>query len=161
MSDVMSMAARARQKGMKSMRAWFSRVFAGRRGPDMVCGALFLVGLVLSGVAWFTKNQLLGWLVYLPWALAVARMFSTRLEQRYQENRRFQEGWQRLCGRVRDFFQRPHPAAREVKGPQVEENIQYHHFVCPACAQKLRVPRGRGKLMVTCPKCGRVFVERS
>ncbi len=136
------------------MRNFFARLFAGKRGPDAVALVLFVVGLVLSVIAWFTQNQVLGWLVYLPWLLAVLRMFSTDLERRYQENRRFLDLWSRFCGWVKGLFA-PKPRMR------VADAADYHHFCCPACSQKLRVPRGRGKVMVTCPKCGRTFIEKA
>lgn len=157
------------------LKEFYRRVFAGRRGPDAVCGVLFAVGLVLSAVAWFTQNQLLGWLVYVPWVLAVLRMFSTRLEQRYQENRRFLQWWQKMKAMVTGVFcaGRPHrnwaddgrshvyegTARQTGTAEEPAADTAYHHFVCPACGQKLRVPRGRGRVQVTCPKCKTVFEE--
>mgnify|MGYP001122250664 CR=1 FL=1 len=32
---------------------------------------------------------------------------------------------------------------------------------CPGCGQKIRVPRGRGKIAIRCPKCNREFIRRS
>lgn len=156
------------------MRDFYNHLFAGRRGPDAVCGVLFAVGLVLSAAAWFTQNQLLGWLVYVPWAVAVVRMFSTRLEKRYQENRRFLEWWNRLKATVTGWFSggrqgknwaddgRSHVyqgAARSAGAGDAAADTAYHHFLCPCCSQKLRVPRGRGKVEVTCPKCKTMFEE--
>ncbi len=157
------------------MRDFFNRLFAGRRGPDAVCGVLFAVGLVLSAAAWFAQNQLLGWLVYVPWALAVVRMFSTRLEKRYQENRRFLEWWHRLKATVTGWLAGGRPGknwandgrshvyqgtARSTEAAaDTAADTAYHHFLCPCCSQKLRVPRGRGKVEVTCPKCKTVFEE--
>lgn len=141
------------------MREWFGRVFEGRRGPDSLSGALFGVGLVLSAVAWFTHSTVLGWLVYLPWLLAVLRMFSTRLEQRYEENRRFLSLWSTVKNAVAGFFNRLGDGTLFQKRPhlRVQENGEYRHFTCPGCAQKLRIPAGRGRVLVTCPKCGRQF----
>ena len=121
------------------------------------------LGKLIAGV-----GGALGWLVYLPWVLALLRMFSTRLEQRYQENRRFVQWWQglkaKLQGLRRPGAAQPGAAAahgRTKNGPYVADSAAYHHFACPACGQKLRVPKGRGKVVVTCPKCGREFIERA
>ena len=153
------------------MKEFYRRMFAGRRGPDAVCGVLFAVGPVLSAIAWFTQSQLLGWLVYLPWTLAVLRMFSTKLEQRYQENYRFLQWWQKAKTAVTALFcaKRPHRNWANDGRSHVFEgtarqadtaaDTAYHHFVCPACWQKLRVPRGRGRVQVTCPKCKTLFEE--
>ncbi len=139
------------------MRNFLSRIFAGRRGPDSIALVLFLIGLALSAAAWFTQSQLLGWLVYIPWLLALLRMFSTDLERRYQENRRFLAMWERAKAAVAGLF------SGKKRGPDlhVADSASYHHFCCPACGQKLRVPKGRGKVMVTCPKCDRTFIERA
>lgn len=34
-------------------------------------------------------------------------------------------------------------------------------FKCPKCRQTVRVPRGKGKIRITCPKCGEVFVKET
>ena len=34
-------------------------------------------------------------------------------------------------------------------------------FVCPTCKQKLRVPRGKGKISITCPKCATSFIKKT
>ena len=38
---------------------------------------------------------------------------------------------------------------------------EYHYYRCPQCGQQLRVPRGRGKISITCPKCGHQFIKKS
>ena len=37
----------------------------------------------------------------------------------------------------------------------------YRYFRCPHCRQELRVPRGRGRISITCPKCGTSFIKKS
>ena len=40
-------------------------------------------------------------------------------------------------------------------------NIPARHFRCPKCHQKVRVPRGKGKIQITCPKCGEKFIKKT
>ena len=37
----------------------------------------------------------------------------------------------------------------------------YHYYRCPQCRQKLRVPRGRGRIQISCPRCGTQFIKKS
>ena len=37
----------------------------------------------------------------------------------------------------------------------------YRFYKCPQCKQKVRVPKGRGKICITCPKCRTEFVKKS
>ena len=42
-----------------------------------------------------------------------------------------------------------------------KERNTYKYFRCPQCKQKLRAPRGRGKIQVTCQKCHHVFQTKT
>lgn len=42
-----------------------------------------------------------------------------------------------------------------------QEGRRYHIYKCPGCGQKVRIPRGHGKVSIHCPKCGRDFIKRS
>ena len=59
------------------------------------------------------------------------------LFNRYQENRRFLL----LIDRIKD------------------RNNRY--FNCPKCRQTVRVPRGKGKISITCPKCREKFIKKT
>ena len=149
---------------LMGLRNLFAKLFYGRHGPDVLCLVLFLAGLVMSGAAAALDSQLLGWLVYLPWALALLRMF-------WPANgaaRRNGNGWRQLrCwwdgvrNGVKGFFIRLKngEAAPRKAQPTAGGTAEYHHFLCPGCGQKLRVPRGRGRVLVHCPRCGREFEE--
>ena len=52
-------------------------------------------------------------------------------------------------------------AKRARKNPTWSEMRQYKYLICPQCAQRLRVPRGKGRIRVTCTNCGNVFETRS
>ena len=147
------------------LRNLFAKLFYGRHGPDMACLILFLIGLAMSVAAAALDSQLLGWLVYLPWALALLRMFlPANGAARKTGNgwRQVRCWWDGVCSRIKGFFIRLSDRSivrRTAARPTAGNAVEYHHFLCPGCGQKLRVPRGRGHVMVHCPRCGRDFEE--
>ncbi len=44
---------------------------------------------------------------------------------------------------------------------QWAQRKDYRFYRCPDCRQKVRVPRGRGKIAITCPKCKTEFIKKS
>jgi hypothetical protein len=102
--------------------------------------------------------------------LLVVRMTSRNQTKRNQENMRFLT----IVTAVGDWFRRTFrqgttangsyqaPRAKKSgKKPSWEEMRQYKYLLCPQCAQRLRVPRGKGRIRVTCTNCGNVFETKS
>lgn len=100
--------------------------------------------------------------------LAVFRLFSANRARRAQENQRFLT----MITAVREFFRRPRSAKtaraprerrarRARKNPTWSEIKHYKYLICPQCTQRLRVPRGKGRLIVTCTRCGNRFETKS
>ena len=52
-------------------------------------------------------------------------------------------------------------ARRARKNPTWSEIKHYKYLICPQCTQRLRVPRGKGRLIVTCTRCGNRFETKS
>ena len=77
------------------------------------------------------------------------RTFSRNISKRTEENYKFYT----LKDRVGNKF-------RGLKEQWANRKI-YHYYRCPQCGQQLRVPRGRGKISITCPKCGHQFIKKS
>ena len=77
------------------------------------------------------------------------RMFSRNIGKRYQENQAFL----RLRFYVTEYW-------NKVKFG-FAEGRRYRIFKCPGCSQKIRIPRGHGKVSIHCPKCGMDFIKKS
>lgn len=124
------------------MGRWFRSFMAGRYGTDKLNMALLITGLVMSIVSAFSGGipllQLVCWLGsygLMFWALF--RCFSRNTYKRYQENRRYLN----LLSRLKDR--------------------EHRYYSCPRCRQSVRVPRGKGKIAITCPKCREKFVKKT
>lgn len=115
----------------------FRRFMYGRYGSDKLNVFLLGVGVALCLVGSFSKLYLLGLIAYVPLILAIFRMYSRNIAKRQKENRRFLQMFARLRDR------------------------QNRYFSCPRCRQRVRVPRGKGKIMIKCPACGERFAKKT
>lgn len=121
----------------------------GRNGADELSLFVVLVALILIIIDIFARQT---WLILLALVLVAYtwfRMSSRKIAQRQDENARFVK----LIGPVAPWLRDPRGAAKEHKS--------YKHAACPNCGQKIRVPRGKGHLRVTCPKCHEKFDVQS
>lgn len=128
---------------------WLKNFMAGRYGPDQLCVALMLLGMLFSVLANFRGW---GWLLLLSYAAmvwALARLLSRNREKRWAENQTFLRLFAPFTSAARGFVTR------------VSQSRQYHFYTCPKCGQRLRVPRGKGKLEITCPKCREAFTKKT
>ena len=119
------------------LRDGLLRFMAGRNGVDELNIFLLGVGMVFCLVGSFGGLALVYLLAYVPLLLAIFRMFSRNVARRRAENARLQ----RLLARLRDRSHR--------------------YFRCPNCRQTVRVPKGKGKISIRCPRCGQNFVKKS
>lgn len=143
--------------------------FQRKRGLDELNRALLIVGIaaLLAGLffQYGTWPKILLTLIAVAALLfAAIRLFSANASRVYQQNMKYLT----LVTAVRGFFrgksggqQQPHRAKKAKKNPTWSEIKHYKYLVCPQCAQRLRVPRGKGKLRVTCTRCGNRFETKS
>jgi len=129
-------------RGFLSKLAMHMRRFMeGRYGNDKLNMAILLTGVVMSILSSILGGFLLKVIL---WALsyglmiwAIFRCLSRNTYKRYQENRRYLQ----LLDRVKDR--------------------QHRYYDCPKCRQRVRVPRGKGKISITCPRCKEKFVRKT
>lgn len=118
-------------------------IFLGRNGPDHLSFALLIAAMVLSFIPWPYMFIICIALTL----LAVWRMFSKNIEQRRKENLVLL----RLVNNAKSWYYRISARRQQAK--------QYRIFKCPQCGQKLRVPRGKGKVSIKCSRCGNKFMR--
>jgi predicted RNA-binding Zn-ribbon protein involved in translation (DUF1610 family) len=113
-------------------------MFMGRNGPDHLSLALLILASVLSFVPW----QYMFIISIALTLVAVWRMFSKNIDKRRREN----FALVKLVNNAKTWYYRINAGRQQRK--------QYKIFKCPQCGQKLRVPRGKGKVSIKCSKCG-------
>ncbi len=130
------------------MREKFYRFMQGRYGSDQLNRFLMIVALICFIISPFGGRLFyvvgLGLLIY-----AYFRMLSRNIYKRREENSAYMRQQykvkQRFATWKRDMSQRK----------------THHIYKCPSCKQKIRIPRGKGKIEVRCPKCGCIFIKKS
>ena len=126
---------------MRGFRGWLQRFMAGRYGPDKLNSFLLWTAVILMVIGRFipsiTVKLILMAVYFTLWGWSIFRMLSRNTYRRYRENRRFLL----LIDRFRDR--------------------QHRYFDCPSCRQSVRVPRGKGKIAITCPKCREKFIKKT
>ena len=126
---------------MHRIKQALQRFMTGRYGTDKLNTWILGAGVILCLVSMFVPaalvNLALTTAAYVLMIWAVFRSLSRNTYKRYQENRRFLM----LLNRVKDR--------------------EHRYFDCPKCRQPVRVPRGKGKIMISCPKCKEKFPGKS
>ena len=135
----------------------------------IAAGACYLLSFVLNRYA---AASTLFRLLFAAAAIFLAiRLFGGNPAARNNENMKFLAG----VTAVKDFFRKPFQGSGSARSTastasnglldrwkrQWYEYRTYRYLICPQCSQRLRVPRGKGKIRVTCTKCRNQFVAKS
>ncbi|GAA6428084.1 zf-TFIIB domain-containing protein [Dielma fastidiosa] len=134
----------------------FRNFMRGRYGVDQLSNGLVFLFFILILIGILTCNTIFTWIALIPMILSYYRMFSKNFSKRYNENRIYTNLMSPvydLLDKIKGFFN------RKIK--RFKTRKEYKYFKCPNCKQELRVPRGRGEITVTCPKCKQSFDRKS
>ena len=131
------------------LRYRFTKFMQGRYGVDSLSRFLSIVLLAIIILGMFVRIPLSGTITLVILVILYWRMFSRNIPKRYEENQKFLQIRDKLLGRFSDF------------GSNMSQMKDYHIYKCPRCNQKIRIPRGKGHIMVRCPKCGYEFHKKS
>ena len=137
---------------MSRFRMWLQRFMAGRRGPDEFSRFLLIISVVLILVSGFMSGIAHAVIYFIGFACVVYclyRVLSRNQYKRYQEN----IWYLKQKGAVVRWV-------RSVKD-RWQQRKEYRFFRCPSCRALLRVPKNKGKLQLTCRKCGNRFERKT
>lgn len=125
------------------------RLMYGRYGNDSLNQFLMIAGLFLAAVWSFVRLNALAVVVLALVFLCYFRMFSRNISRRQAENQKFLAWWLPLKKKAGDARLR------------FRDRKTHRYFRCKCCKTYLRVPRGKGKINIKCPKCGNEFVKKT
>ena len=131
------------------MREKFYRFMQGRYGNDELSKFLVGISMVLIILNLLTKSGIFNLLFWVCLIYSYFRIFSKNYSARYAENQKYlalKNKW--------SYKWENHKRMREQKKI-------YHIYNCPYCKQKIRIPKGKGSIIITCPKCKQEFGKRS
>lgn len=130
------------------MREKLARFMYGRYGNDRFNQFLMIVALICIILSFFRIPYVyvagIAVMIY-----AYYRMLSRKTYKRAAEN----QWYIKKEMKVRGFF--------NGKKKEFSQRKEFHIYKCPKCKQKIRVPRGKGKIAVRCRKCGTEFIKNS
>lgn len=122
------------------IRIAMDRFMQGRYGQDRLNATILWVSVALALLSMFMPGLLglvLTLVAYTLMGIAIFRALSHNTYKRYRENRWFLLQMDRLKDR------------------------NHRYFSCPKCRQSVRVPKGKGKIAITCPKCKEKFIKKT
>lgn len=136
------------------MKDKFIKFMQGRYGVDQFSKFTMGVALVSIILAIFagagsTLGSLLDTLGLAAIVYTYFRIFSRNNQKRYEENEKYLS----MTSKIRMRFNKEKNLMKQRK--------THHIYSCPSCGQKIRIPRGKGKIEIECPKCHTKFIKRS
>ena len=121
----------------------------GRYGVDQFARFLNFSVIILLVISMLTRLGILYLLALALMVYSYYRIFSRNRARRYAENMKYLQRTARLRGAFATF-------CRDMKTRRT-----HHIYRCPGCRQKIRIPRGKGKIAVRCPKCRMELIKKS
>lgn len=126
----------------------FRQFMYGRYGNDLLNFALMIVGCVITAVLSFVKVPYIHYLGLIPYLAVIYRTLSKNIPARQRENAKFIE----LIQPWKKFI---------IKKVRQLQDKNHRYYACPQCHNTLRVPKGRGKIKISCPHCGKEFIRKT
>ncbi len=134
---------------MNSFKDKIARFMYGRYGMDQLSRNLSLICLVLLIVTMFVRNNVIYMIALFGIVYTYFRVFSRNISRRSEENEKYLKFHYKVVGKLNKIKFR------------ITDSKTHRIFRCPSCSQKIRVPRGKGKISIKCPKCRIEFIKKT
>lgn len=150
------------------MNGWmyrFMNFMRGRRGWDQFGFFLFLASFAVEILGRIFGSRIVYNIGLFMFIYAMFRVMSRNLVKREEENQRYLN----ISNRIKNwryFRQQKKNGTYEYTHSQRSRNgnfvtTVYAYYYCPVCKQQVRIPSGKGRVMITCPRCGEKFPVNS
>lgn len=134
---------------MNRFKDKMARFMYGRYGMDQLSRNLSLICLVLLIVTMFVRNNVIYMIALFGIVYTYFRVFSRNISRRSEENEKYLRFHYKVVGKLNKIKFR------------ITDSKTHRIFRCPSCSQKIRVPRGKGKISIKCPKCRIEFIKKT
>ncbi len=131
------------------MKEKLIRLMYGRYGMDSLGRFTIIAGLIVMILAGWNNSMILSLLSWACIIYSYFRMFSRNIYKRSSEN----QWYLNKTYKVRTAFYKQ-------KNLMIQRRT-HHIYKCPACRQKIRIPKGKGRIEIRCPKCSSTFIKNS
>lgn len=131
------------------MKEQIRKFMLGRYGVDHLSRFCLYVAVFFFIVNIFFRNMFLDWFPLILMFVCYFRIFSRNHKKRYEENQVYLGYYNIALAKI-----------HRVKSDRLQRKT-HHIYHCPGCHQKIRVPKGKGKISIRCPKCFKEFVKKS
>lgn len=121
----------------------------GRYGNDELNNALYIAFIVLWVITLITKKPIFYWIGLVALGYSLYRSFSRDHLKRSNERLWFHKKLEQIKKLPKQWKQR------------WEQRNTHKFYRCKQCGVTIRVPKGKGQIEITCPKCGNKFIERT
>lgn len=134
---------------MGKFREKMTQFMYGRYGQDQLGKVTMYASLILLLITMIVRNNFLYLIGLIGISYTYYRMLSKNIDKRYKENQKY------LTWRYKVV------CWKDKEKNRVKDLRTHRIFNCPNCKQKIRVPKGKGKICIKCPKCRIEFVKKT
>lgn len=124
---------------------WLQNFMRGRHGLDSFCFFLIIISIILSLLASLSSVPYLGFISLILILWCWQRMLSRNHYKRMKENNKYLK----IISPIK------------YKYHELKNHKTYKYYHCPSCKKRLRVPKGKGSISITCPHCKNKFDKRT
>lgn len=134
---------------MSKFRQKVMQFMQGRYGADQFSKFLIYLSLILLVITLFCRNNFIYYIAVIVLFYSYFRMLSRNISKRYAENQKYLSLRYKVVGRFNWIKLR------------IKDSKTHKIFKCPSCSQKIRVPKGKGRISIKCPKCRIEFIKKT